>query len=272
MADAGTGVADAGATTPQTGGGPAPVAPPSDRSLSLDEYLGAGVPAHDRSWMGPDMQAAANALEALAAKGGAQLPRYQSDRSGELFDRMTHAENLEMLGNKGLPIDLRMQHGVIFLQAQNQVFKMYLNDLLTGKTGGAEMVELFGATLRTTAATLPLVKEFLATLDKNDPTYPTRINGLRQMRRGFANVIGGALQSLTESETFTVAERRKLLGYIRVATPSIVPDLPDGSRKELVLKANGFTKNPALQNLQPELNELAKEIELTVAGASSSLP
>src|SRR4051812_40964048 len=71
----------------------APSAPP-DRSLTRDEYMKAGAPAPDKPWSAAEMAAAAKALSAILEKNPDGLPRYQSERSGDLFARVISDENL----------------------------------------------------------------------------------------------------------------------------------------------------------------------------------
>src|SRR6187401_2202300 len=51
--------------------------PPSDESLTSEEYIRLGMPAPDREWSGQDMLTAEKVLASLAEQGNRRLPRYQ---------------------------------------------------------------------------------------------------------------------------------------------------------------------------------------------------
>ncbi len=74
--------------------------PPADKSLTLEQLIEAGVPAHDREWSGDDMTRAANILAAIAQKNTDHLPRYLSQHSGQAFERLTANDNLNLYRNR----------------------------------------------------------------------------------------------------------------------------------------------------------------------------
>jgi hypothetical protein len=230
--------------------------PPTDKSLTLDEYIEAGVPAHDRSWSGDDMTRAANVLVAIAQKNASQLPRYGSQQSGEAFARLTADDNLDLYRNRSLPLEQRLPDALSYMQSSNQISKLYLAAFHQHAVGDCELVEFAGAQLRVSVVMITLVNEFLPTLDKNDPTYPIRMDGLKQMKHGMATLVVGSLQILTESHAYRTLELKRLVGYMRNTFADILPALPEGSRSESVIRMRSFLKDPKMQQLKPELETL----------------
>src|SRR5687768_13419983 len=86
---------------PTTTAAAGPAAEPSnairDHSLPADKYIELGLPSYDRTWSGPEMTAAANALRSIAATSPQQLPRLNSGRSGAVFARIMAPDNLDFL-------------------------------------------------------------------------------------------------------------------------------------------------------------------------------
>src|SRR5580704_15216011 len=76
---------------------------PTDQSLTTEQYVELGLPAPDRPWTGEEMTQAAEVLSRIAAGGAERLPRYRSERSGEVFARLTSADNLEVVTRDSLP-------------------------------------------------------------------------------------------------------------------------------------------------------------------------
>jgi len=238
--------------------------PPTDKSLTLDEYIEAGIPAHDRSWSGDDMTRAANILVAIAQKDASHLPRYHGEHSGKAFERLTADENLDLYRNRSLPLEQRLPDALNYMQSANQILKLYLAAFNQNAVGDSELVELSGAQLRVTVVMIELANEFLPTLDKDDPTYPVRMQGLQRMKNGMASTVAGSLQTLTESHAYRTSELKRFAGHLEATLPDILPELPDGSRAESLIRLRSFLDDPKMQHLKPELDILVAAAEKSV--------
>ena len=245
-------------------GAPADPKALADESLTSEEYLRLGLPAQDREWSGNDMGKAEKILASLAQKGYRQLPRYKSERSGEIFARLTSPQNLNLFKNRTLPLDLRFPQALSYFQASNQVLNLYLTGFLKEDVRDSELVELMGAHFRSTVVLLELVDEFVPTIKKDDPNYQIRMQGLHKMKRGLASIVAGGLQTLTERESYRVNELVRLVGHMQETFPLIVPRLPPGSRTETLLRLEKMQEDPALKDLQPGLRELHSKVKASV--------
>jgi hypothetical protein len=170
-----------------------PLTPP-DRSLTSDEYIRLGMPAHDRPWSGADMTAAAKVLTTLAEKDPGLLPRYQSERSGEVFARLVAVEqNLAVSKNKTLPVGPRIDNYADYLKSANKIAKLYASAFIARKLEGAEMIEFLGALLRIEVIAWPLVDEYFLSLDKKDGGRKDRMAEREQMKQGLAGMVASAV-------------------------------------------------------------------------------
>ncbi len=237
------------------------LSPPLDESLPLQEYIEAGMPAYDRSWAGNDMMRAATALKSLTQAELSHLPRYQSERSGEMFQRITAKDNLDFYRNQSLPVQQRLPDVILYGQGNQQILLLYRNAFQGNAVADSEVVELMGGQLRLQVVLLGLMNEFLPTLDENDPTYPARLAGVKQMKNGLATVVSGCLDTLTESHAFRSSELKRFISYLGVTLPVIFPDLPEGSQTETITRLKVFSKEPSMQFLQPELDKLLTAIQ-----------
>jgi hypothetical protein len=238
---------------------------PTDESFTPEEYIRLGLPAHDRSWSGDDMVRAQKVLAALAQKGYRHLPRYKSERSGEVFARLTSPQNLDLLRDRSLPLDARMPQAGNYLQASNQLYKLYLSAFLKNDVRDSELVEWLGAMLRATAVMFEMADEFLPTLKKDDPTYPVRMGGLERMKRGLATLVAAGFQTLTERQGYRDSELARLVGYMQETFPLIVPRLPPGARAETMMRLEEMQEAPALKDLRPGLRELHLKVKGALA-------
>jgi hypothetical protein len=239
--------------------------PPGDESLALSAYIEAGMPAHDRRWWGSDMARGADVLAKLAQKNAGHLPRYQSKRSGAAFARLTADENLIAYRDRSTPLEQRFPAALQHMQSSGKLLLVYLPAFQQHNVGGDELVELMGGMLRSSVVIIQLVNEVLPTLDKDDPTYPVRMEGLKAMRSGMASVVAGNLQTLTESRDYRTSELKRLIGYMCDTFPALLPEIPAGSRAETLVRLRSFAEDPKMRRLQPELGKLLEVAEQAVA-------
>jgi hypothetical protein len=245
---------------------------PVDRSLNADDYIQLGLPAYDRLWSGDDMVQAMRVLTIITQKDSGQLPRYKSNKSGEVFDRIVSEQNLGFYVNSNLPIQIRLNEILNYGDALNKINKLYLASFINKTTGSSETIEFQGALLRLTAVTFKLGDEFIPTLDKNDPSYSIRIEGLKNMRTGYAGTVMGSLMTIEDRESCSSKDRVRFIGYCQDTFPYIVPQLLEGSQKETVIKLQNLIKDPKMHDLKPNLQGLLEKVQNALEKVSREKP
>jgi hypothetical protein len=210
------------------------------------------------------MAQADKVLASVAQQGHGKLPRYRSERSGAVFARLTSPRNLDLFKNRTLPLDARFPKAVEYVGAINAISKLYYAGFLKKDVSGGELVELFGAMLRTTVVLLELTDEFMTTIPKDDPNYQIRMQGMGQVRGGLTQAVTGALVMLTERENYRTNERARLIDYMKETLPAIVPRLSPAQRTEILRQLEKLTNDSALKDLQPGLGELHSKVKASV--------
>ena len=160
--------------------------PVEDLSLPAEEYVKLGVPAATKVWNGDDCLEAARVLKSLAQTNPEKLPRYQSERSGELFSRMTSTKNLEAFRNRQVAFPERFPQILGYYDGISQIFKVYLTAFQAQRVSDSDVLELMGNLTQASVVILDVVDELIPMIDKNDPKYEVRMQGLNQMRNGLA--------------------------------------------------------------------------------------
>jgi hypothetical protein len=200
-----------------------------DLTLKPAEYMDLGFPATDRPWTTADYQAAYHAMRTLPV---AQFPRSTSPKSSPVVDRLANPDNLGLFLNKSLPLDQRFLPCIDLVDSANAISKLYLAAHAKTPLFAADFIRMEGFMLHAVTVELSLIEEFLPTLDKKDPRYPTRMAGLATMKSGMAQVIQGILIVLEDRKTYTTRSRAELASTISSTFPVITPHLPPLSRKE----------------------------------------
>jgi len=234
---------------------------PADRSLTTDEYLRLGMPAADREWTGQDMTKVAELMASLEKEKRHALPRRESQRSGKVFSRLVSSQNLEIYRNHSLPIQSRISQAMLYFGSSKEIFKLYLSASLANEVGSIEIVDLFGVVLQNTVLLLELTDEFLPTLDKNDSSYPVRVQGLEGIKRGLASIVTGCIATLTERSSYSRDDLANLLRSMRETFPQIVPRLLPDTRTEVLLELDRLQRDPKLEDLQTQTRDLNEAVK-----------
>ncbi len=259
--------ADAPATTSTATAAVSPLA--KDESLSSDEYILLGMPSYDREWSATDMGKVGKILVSLVEqKGFGKLPRYQSERSGPYFARLTSPQNLSIFVDRSQPLDVRLVHNLEFMKSTAEIGGIYIYGFSKKAVRDTEVVEILGFQMRLVSTTLLLVDEFLPSLKKDDPTYPVRIEGLAKMKQGLGSLVTGSLQTVSERNSYRTSELVRLIGYMQETFPKIVVSLAPGTRTEVIVQLDQLQKDPAMQDLQPGLGELHARVNASLKNAS----
>lgn len=233
---------------------------PPDRSLKTSEYLDAGVPTIDHPWTGNELNDALKVLKSISQSDASRLPRYKSDRSGDLFSRISSDENLNPLRDESRPAKDRLSDSITYIEASNQMTKMYLESARTQATGGEEVVELVGSNLRLAIAIVKAINEYRPMLDKSEAGYAHRLDNLIAIQNGLGAMIAGSIQLLAEPQTYKSAELKRLLGYQQDAVSAVFLDLPKDAQEDIKTRLDKYSKDGQMSYLNPELGKLLEKI------------
>lgn len=234
-----------------------------DQSLPTSDFVRLWLPPPNRVWNGDDYVAAREALEKIyREEGQRRLPRYQSERSGEVFARITSPQNLEMIVDPGYSFGTRARHAALIFESHAGILRLYTDGFPQNQVRDSELVELFGSGLRQMVATLKILEHSMPMIDKGDPTSESRMNQVNRSKETVAHFVMTTIFTLREVDDFRVGERLRLIGHMRETLPVIVPQLSPSSRAEAMQTLEAMQSDPKLKDLQPQLGELTAKLKL----------
>lgn len=175
---------------------------------------GQWLPTSEKPWTAAEYQTLARALGSVKSD---DYPR----KGDPVFSRMVARENYAFLASKELPMAERLPPGLDLVGALNQVNKLYIAALAKGVLLHRENLELQAMAACMTSAFVPVTREFVASLDKKDPKYGVRMQGLEGVKAGLNEVTVGALISISVAG-FTEADRRWFAAAALPCLPPIV--------------------------------------------------
>jgi hypothetical protein len=229
-----------------------------DESLTPDEYLMAGIPACDKPWSATEMAAAASTLTKIAQANPKHLPQYRSPKSGALFARLTSPDNINRFKDKNTPIATRFGEVGEFLQASNQLLKLYHVSFMQASLRGSEVIEIIGTNLRASVALIELLRELAPTLDKKDASYFNRMAAIENVRLGFTSMIASGFQAISERSYYQTDDMTRLLAYMQESFPTILMEVQPERRTELFAQLNKLLNNEGEADLRVGLEKLKK--------------
>ena len=232
--------------------------PYADVSLSLDKYVAAGVPAIDKPWGIAEYQAASNGILKLGSKWEA-LPRFESERSGALFNRMVSAENLKFLSDTAITPEKKMQlatdlmtHSVALLQ----------NYLANRSLYNREVVESLGLVIRLNMVKLQAMQAYVGSLDKTDPKYQKLADELHVLREGLSEFVRIALNPVEDWRTNPTSCRIRMCDILMDILPEMLmaasPEIQGEATEQVAMLAARETELRVKTAITKLKNQLAK--------------
>lgn len=240
---------------------PGPPVAESDTPASTDayivtEYVAKGVPAPDRDWSPADYRTAAEALSRIVEADRAKLPRIDDVRTSALFNRMVSTDNLSLLGNEGIELKERMELVAGYLKGAQSLFMLYISSIDDPAEFDVELVEWMGFVLRVSVVMQVLARRYMDSLPADDPHRSTRLEAQERMRKGHAMVINGAIESLTETQTYRDSSRVRMLEFLAETFPILIEGLLPQSRAEVPVRVRALIENEKSPGVKRALEAL----------------
>ncbi len=239
-----------------------PEAPPDapDQSATAAEFRRIGIPDWDRIWTGEDMAQAEEVLSRLSQRGFQYFPRYESERSGAVFARLTSLDNLKPFTDSKVPLSVRFSAANQFLGPTNQILELYFTGQSRSKIRVIEVVEVMALQLHVAKLNMELVEQAVPELDKSDPKYPERMGELEGVKRGIAGLILGGIAYLTEGKRDRQPDLKRLVIAMQETFPPLFTRVTMSSRETCLAKLDRVIHHPRMKDLKPDLIELKEKV------------
>jgi hypothetical protein len=182
------------------------------------DYVAAGVPDPAGAWSSAKLKTAVDAIDQAAAGHPERLPRYRGAKSGAVFAKLLDRPRDDF----SAPVTARLGMHLERFEAFNKASKLYANGL---GPPPREQIELFSALLHEAVAIGDLSGPFLATFSRDDPSLPTRRQGLVTFREGVGGMLLGSVM-VADNQQVPDADRLVVFGYLADTAPALLPPLP----------------------------------------------
>jgi hypothetical protein len=238
---------------------PASADAPPPSPFDEARYASLGGPPASRPWSPADVS---RAVGSLARSGGANLPRRVDPLGGPIFAKLTDPANLAGVVDRSRPVADRMAEGSDLMAAANQLNKCYLGDHARRPVPG-EVLEALSYSARVIAALLGVAEEFLATLDRSDPSFPVRMGGLDQMRRGLAAMTYAAVETIAERAAYSAADHARFLEALAETLPAMASALEPPAHAQTRARLDALCADPALAEVRSRIEAIRDAVAKT---------
>lgn len=239
-----------------------------DKSLTTEEYVALGMPDPDKTWSGEDGLRAVKLLAALAKDHPEQLPRYQSNKSGAMYARLTSPDNLAACRDPEMDLADRTQICVKWHAAHVQLFDIYYAAFEKGQVRDSEMVDIDGALMRNVVLTVDFWEEMAPTLDPNEEDYIVGMKHYETAQYATKGMMEGGLQALTEQHLYRKGELLRLIAHMDETFPAMIVRVPKSLRAEVMQKLADYQTKPSMSKFQPALGQLLQNTQAALAAGS----
>lgn len=203
----------------------------TDRALEPAAYQQFGLPSADRVWTAADFASAGAAIAQVPVQ---QLPHWQGSRSSPMFARFVDRQSLTPCGVSNATAATRLQACMDILGGFNAIAGRYVEGSTSDPALISDIPPLMAMMLHIAGTMKPTADAFAATLDRNDPSYATRVGGLAQMHRGILMIIQGAIVTLhDERHTYPDAGILEIARALAETYPIVESILPPAERTVL---------------------------------------
>ena len=232
---------------------------PPDSSLSVGEYTRLGIPSIDRVWSSVDYDIAARILDSIRRADVTRLPRYRSERSGDLFEWMISPANF-LPDDSIVTMEVRATWMIAISQSAPKLLMVYGSG--KGRALDDETAEISGHMLFFTRRLLEAVMNLLEERGMLEVLDDPNNASMKQVRQGVHGSIVGTLQILGDTTSMRAPSRRRLAGHIAAVVPTLLPFVSDDARLDILNQISAATtgkNDEAAKILAPLVSQLVSK-------------
>ncbi len=229
-----------------------------DRSLSLKELQERGIPNTNKVWTGKEYGKAYSVLMNIKTNEPYKLPRKGSEKSGEVFDRLTNRENMSFIKNDTIPLYVRAEAILRFLGTYDDIVDIYSNILMKKQYYTPELIEtyLFG---------LDIMQEMLTLGEKiNQSTNPDDVafqEGFPAIQSFYISMLKKDLKIQLNSAEYSPEELETLCEGISASVKKNVSWLSQEQKKKLITDMQTVVDSTSSEKISAEYKKLIASLE-----------
>lgn len=178
-----------------------------DYSLNTEDYIKIGMPDHNKKWTGDDYSEANITLNTLQMEAPLSLPRKNSRKSGELFNRIVNEENIQFVYDTAIPLKIRaylIQHYPRIIGEFENIYSyeekgkpVYSEELLD--------IEIFELTIHDKMLELARIIN-----ESNDETLSGFKDGMKMVQYNYLKLIPRLMTELGKTDLYPEEDRIRL--------------------------------------------------------------
>lgn len=226
-----------------------------DHSLTPEEYREFGLPDHSRIWSMEDYSTAFFVLNTLKYENPKALPARESEKSGEVFERMISLDNLAFLQDETLPLWARADRIKWFV---NTLMELKVTYTLVGMERQYYARELMDIDIFRVSVAHKMLDLGLKINDSDDPSDMAMKGDYPHIRKMYVDIVSELLEEQQQTGQYP-KETLVLLGDSLSASVKMNMHWFDANATNMIKQGMGdVIKSTSSRKIKSEYRELTK--------------
>lgn len=229
-----------------------------DLSLDAEAYKKLGMPEYKTVWTNKDYSDANITLSGLIIDYPLSLPRKNSNKSGELFNRFVNEENLSFANDETLPLHLRAYRIQDFETLQSRMEQIYAVETEEEKYYRGELISLKIFRLSVHEKMLELAWKIMNSDDEADINLQP---GMQTVRDNFLKLIAGLLEEQVNLKEYDLKDLEKLSKRVSVSLINNNHWFSSDDRDSLFARINNVIKGSSSDVIRNNYSKALKVLD-----------
>lgn len=227
-----------------------------DFSFLPDKYKELGMPDYKKVWTEDDYMQATTTLYDIKAKYPNSLPRFESEKSGVYFAKITDINNLYFLNNDTIPLSDKAYHIQMYLGAHVDLVNIYTSLFTKRQYYHREIIEVNNFSLKILHEMLTLADIIMKA---EDPDTRGLQQGLQAVQFQYLTKIGQLLTMQNDHAAYNDKDLEKISRMIYRSLQKNSGWMSDSTKNELskqITDIKTTTTGTTRANLKKSLDAL----------------
>jgi len=211
-----------------------------DNSLTPQQYMGLGMPDHNKTWTEQDYQKAHIVINSLIIKNFHSLPRIASRKSDGVFRRITSKDNFSFLEDQGISLQNKAYKIQSIANMMGQMGTSYTDKSVTRQYYSEELVEIYATHLFIRGKMLELSEKIDKSTNQEDLMMKAGRDGILS---SYVLLIKFLVNEYEKNSAFSASDLKKLNKKISLSIEENIKYLDSGSKQRLFSVINNSIKN-----------------------------
>jgi hypothetical protein len=230
----------------------------NDHTLKPEQYEKLGMPSYKKVWTNDEYVACNITLSSLKMNDPLSLPRKNSRKSGDLFNRIVNRHNLDFIHDEKMTLRLRAYSVQYFTRFQTEMEQMYTIEYKGKLYYSEELAELhmFGLYIHDRMLELAMIIN-----KSDDPEVESIKGGMEAVKFNYFKLIPRLLEELAGADKYSEKERIRLASSISASVKGNTSWMNEAEKSSLKGELDRGAEKTASSEIKKIIGECASSLK-----------